>query len=286
MTILNAITQIQANVLDCHKIIQRAPNVPPDQVSVYPFVVAYPQSGTAKVAPVDMITTLHNMVLELHGTRKDLPRDLQRIYQAVQSIPDSIYQGHVDGDYTAFETWQDITGQLLPMNYNGVDTLGMRYTINQLKIQIAHSTNATASDLRMTPENLALVMRDAILADHANIRQAPEYPTDEPSAFPFLVVYPVAVNAVMEYGRIVNYDYTLRVELHVSSGHGLSRSMTEIIGYADTIPMTMLIAPLFKQALHRGQVNYTLGRLQYGNIETLGYVFDLSGIRQEYVTYE
>ena len=77
---------------------------------------------------------LHNLVVELHVARKDLPRDIQKALVYSESIPNVILLKFKNGTFTAIEMLDTITYEFLAMAWAGVDTIGFRFTINQVKM--------------------------------------------------------------------------------------------------------------------------------------------------------
>ena len=109
--------------------IQSAPETLPDGARAFPFVVAYPGAGI-----IDNVSGqpkfLDSIIVELHVARKYLPRDYDQAVYYVYLIPNAIFNALV-GNVVAF---RDITfSGLIPMNYAGQDTLGFRWTVNNVK---------------------------------------------------------------------------------------------------------------------------------------------------------
>ena len=65
-TLQAAITQIQA-LTEAVSGVRAAPDEPPDQISHFPFVACFPESGYyTPGAPAGMMQGLHNIVVEVH----------------------------------------------------------------------------------------------------------------------------------------------------------------------------------------------------------------------------
>ena len=66
---------------------RQAPYVPPDNIQAYPFCTAYPDSFTAKLGqPAQMYTVIYEVVLQLHVTRKDLPRAYEQSIKYPEAV--------------------------------------------------------------------------------------------------------------------------------------------------------------------------------------------------------
>jgi len=114
--------------------IRSAPEDPPDKPALFPFVVTYPESGTYRQGPARVMTGLHNILIELHVARKDLPRDYATIMNLIDVIPYELNLLLNDGGFSTIQTWDNIEYVLGTLMWNGVETLGVRYTMTEVKI--------------------------------------------------------------------------------------------------------------------------------------------------------
>jgi hypothetical protein len=132
MSLSGAIGEIQA-LMEALTGIQGAPQYPPASINEFPFIVCYPETGIIKGStPLGNITWLHNITLQLHVMRYDLVNNLDVVYDYVELIPHTIYNNLEL--FTALDTPGEITGELAVMRWNNVTTIGIDYTIGQVKI--------------------------------------------------------------------------------------------------------------------------------------------------------
>lgn len=115
----------------------------PEQLpEVENWVVLYP-GNTRFIGgePAGYMTTLYDVVIELHTTRNTLPQAIKRIIPYFDDIPnalfDDLFNGYMNGTVS---TIGEITSTgLVAMNYAGIDTIGFRYTVTGIKLQTAVS---------------------------------------------------------------------------------------------------------------------------------------------------
>lgn len=81
------------------------------------------------------MTELHSINIELHVARKDLPRDYVKVMELIGTIPKEIWNRLRTGDFSNLETFGDITYLFGPLSWGAVDTLGVTYTLTDVKIQ-------------------------------------------------------------------------------------------------------------------------------------------------------
>jgi hypothetical protein len=134
MALKDAIAEI-VDELQTISDIRRVPDEPPENNDQFPFAVVYPTSGSyAQLMTVEM-RALHNVNIELHVSRKDLPRDFALVMKLIDTIPLELMKLHKDGGFSNLDTFGDIAYIFGPLNWAGVDTLGVTYTITDLKIK-------------------------------------------------------------------------------------------------------------------------------------------------------
>lgn len=139
-TIKNAIQEI-VNELKNLRDLREVPDAPPESNDRFPFAVVYPAAGEFQKLSAGFMVNLHDINIELHVERKDLPRDFNRIVDIFDRIPNQLEEGLEAGRFSAITTW----GTIIyigtdPMSYAGVDTLGVIFTMEDVKLLDTVST--------------------------------------------------------------------------------------------------------------------------------------------------
>lgn len=117
--------------------IRAAPHEPPEDTAVFPFCAAYAGPGEFRTGePAGMMKYLGSIIVDLHLARKDLPRDVERVMTYHESIPNDILEDTTLGGHAQTSGPVSCSG-LIAMEYGGVQTIGLRYTIQNVKIQQA-----------------------------------------------------------------------------------------------------------------------------------------------------
>lgn len=134
-TLQQAIDQIQ-DLVGALTDIRAAPDEPPERMNAYPFAVCFAGDGAYHLGPPDLMTGLHNIILELHVARKNLPRDISTAMGFAKSIPNAIFAGFVAGSLPAISTFEQISYVFgtLP-TWPDTPTVGFRFTIENVKTQ-------------------------------------------------------------------------------------------------------------------------------------------------------
>ena len=114
--------------------IRRVPDTPPESNDQFPFVVVYPASGVFQKESAGWSIALHNINIELHVARKDLPRDFTKIVTLYDRLPNQLESGLENSRFTAITTWGNISYEFGTLQWAGVETLGVVYTMNQVKL--------------------------------------------------------------------------------------------------------------------------------------------------------
>ena len=121
--------------------IRRVPEAPPESNDVFPFVVVYPLTGEYDLhTPEDMVG-LHSINIELHVARKDLARDFGTLVDIMDDIPRELLDALTDGDIgesssdVNLSTFGAINYTFGALEWAGVETLGVTYTINEVKVK-------------------------------------------------------------------------------------------------------------------------------------------------------
>lgn len=135
-----AITQIQKYIATLDGI-RAAPAVPPENIGGnYPFVLARPGTGTIGFGPTGVKKALHNIVIELHIARKDLPRDIATALPFCDSIPNLLqYKLLNDNKWNGtVDTFESIAYRFMSWDWEGgIKTVGFEFVVNNVKIQSA-----------------------------------------------------------------------------------------------------------------------------------------------------
>jgi len=128
---------IQDIILELREIsdLRKVPDEPPENSNQFPFVIVYPGLGDYKTGPPGLVTGLHNIRMELHVVRRDLPRDFEKVMNLIDEIPEKLYTTLKDGGFSNLETFGNIEYEFSPLSYGGVDTLGVIYIITGVKVQ-------------------------------------------------------------------------------------------------------------------------------------------------------
>ena len=132
MTIEAAIGAIQA-IVGAVSGIKGAPDYPPESLGVYPMAVCYPGDGDVEIKVAGEMQGLHNIVLEVHAARKNLKTDVDALIGFGDTIPAALLADTtLDG---AVDTFGGMSYRFGGMSYNGMDTIGWRFTLRNVKIR-------------------------------------------------------------------------------------------------------------------------------------------------------
>lgn len=101
------------------------------------WVVIYPGSTTfIGGQPAGCMTSLYSVVIEIHTPRNNLPQAIKKVMPYYDDIPNALFDELFDTKFTStVDTFEsiDCTG-LISMSYAGVETVGFRYTVKNVKI--------------------------------------------------------------------------------------------------------------------------------------------------------
>ena len=118
--------------------IRQAPVNPTETANVYPFVMCYVINGRLVNGAMGTRKHLVNIAVELLTARKDLARDMALISPYIDSISSAIIAEVSDSGDRFTGTISAIEGidyELLQnFNYAGVEMIGYRFTMNNVKI--------------------------------------------------------------------------------------------------------------------------------------------------------
>jgi len=113
--------------------IASAPDFPPESPNVFPFVVCYPSSGNFGGFPTGTMTGLHNVIVELHINRKNMPLDMEKLQTYIEAIPKKLLGSPTLSG--TVQTYNGINYSINAVTWANVETVAVIYTINNLKIQ-------------------------------------------------------------------------------------------------------------------------------------------------------
>jgi hypothetical protein len=114
--------------------IRRVPEEPPENNDAFPFVVGFPSTGIYTGRP-NVMKGLHNIAIELHVARKDLPRDYSKVMGIIDEIPYQLMKLQVDSGFSTVATFGQIDYTFGALQWAGIDTLGVTYIINDVKVE-------------------------------------------------------------------------------------------------------------------------------------------------------
>ena len=117
--------------------IRRVPDDPPEDNEQFPFLVAMAQDGVYTQGPAQVMKALHSVRLELHVSRKDLPRDYKHVMKLIDEIPYYLMKHLNDGGFSNLATFGEITYIFDDLAWAGTPTLGVIYTVTNVKVQTA-----------------------------------------------------------------------------------------------------------------------------------------------------
>jgi len=116
-----------------HTNIKLAPDFMPESPTVFPFLAVFSDDGVWEFGVPGEKRGLHNIVVEIHISRKDLPIDLEQVMSFSDSIPNSIMSDPTLGGTCS--TFTELSYSIVPMNWGNVQTLGFRFIIRNVKHQ-------------------------------------------------------------------------------------------------------------------------------------------------------
>jgi hypothetical protein len=135
-TLQDAITQVQTIVSGVSGI-RAAPNYPPENINDFPFAVAFPGDGEFDIEMGNLSDGIHNIVVELHVARKDLPRDVATAGAYIDSISLALWsKPTLSGRIRWFKK---ISYKFGPLGWGGADTLGIRFTIHGIELATSYT---------------------------------------------------------------------------------------------------------------------------------------------------
>lgn len=132
--IQDVVTEIQTEVAKVSGILQ-APTYPPEKMSEYPFSVCYPDNGRITPETRGATKGLHYIVIEVHLARKLLPTTVESAIRYIDLVPEELWKSVFDSEFSSFDTFGAISYELASMEWAGVETIGVRFTIEDVKVK-------------------------------------------------------------------------------------------------------------------------------------------------------
>ncbi len=106
----------------------------------FPFAVVYPLTGYFNTLTTSaQMKGMHSINIELHIAREDLPRDFSKLMDLIDEIPYQIIKLRNDGLLSHMATFGNIEYTFGEMIWAGIKTLGVAYTITEVKVERAIS---------------------------------------------------------------------------------------------------------------------------------------------------
>lgn len=112
--------------------------LPESLPTVENWVVMYPgETEFIPGLPAGYMTALYNVIIELHTPRNILQHSHKRVMPFYDDIPIKLFDDLLDTKLdNTVSTFGNITSTgLISMRYAGIDTIGFRYTVRDIKLQ-------------------------------------------------------------------------------------------------------------------------------------------------------
>lgn len=135
--ILDAAAAIQAAIRKRDTgILREVPDIPPENVSAYPFVVIHAGDGEITGNSPEDVRGDHSLAMEIHIARKDMPYDYTTATMALGLVVDAVFSGYKDHELRPVERYERVSYSLRPMRWGGIDTIGYDIRIEGVKIRV------------------------------------------------------------------------------------------------------------------------------------------------------
>ena len=119
--------------------IRKAPDYPPEQLNVFPFIMVYPGKGEWNSDTPGGKRWLGSVIVELHIARVDLARDVEAALGYYESIPNALLKpvATMAGDrfVSTIDTFGTIDEYFGKLDWADTQTIGWRWTINGIKMR-------------------------------------------------------------------------------------------------------------------------------------------------------
>lgn len=101
-----------------------------------PFPVVYQQNDRYLHEPQGVMTGLHNIVIEIHlSTAQDVSRAVEEVAKFADPVANAIFADHMNRIYSTILTMGEISAEFVYSDWNGVDTLALRFVVQNVKVQ-------------------------------------------------------------------------------------------------------------------------------------------------------
>jgi hypothetical protein len=117
--------------------VRGAPAAVPEDIAAYPFAVTYASGGVWEFGPAGDKKGLHSVTVELHVARKELPRDVAKAMPFGDTIPNALMRDPTLGGTAS--TFGRIRYSFGPLGWGGMDTIGFRFVLEDIKVLSAIS---------------------------------------------------------------------------------------------------------------------------------------------------
>ena len=119
----------------------------------------------------------------------------------------------------------------------------------------------------------------------SGVKQAPDYPPEKASAFPFVAVMPwsgeLEFGAVSDTGGIKRGLHDIAVEVHINRKM-LPLDVQKAMLYSDSVPNALMANKTLSGTCSCFErITYEMGDMGWGNIQTLGFRFIIRNIKIE-----
>lgn len=133
MTIQAAIEAVNDIILANVTGVKGALDYPPDSLPEELVMLTYYGGGTSETQSSGMTKDLFDIISELHVFRKDLPRDMRLLMENLDDVRDALHTDPTLNATVSTFGYVEITPPM-PADYNGMQTLMMRYILKNVKI--------------------------------------------------------------------------------------------------------------------------------------------------------
>jgi hypothetical protein len=123
MSLLALVQAVQDAILTVNGI-RNAPDYPPDQVNVFPYVITYIDGGKWNRSNGSRYDVKAKIAVELHIGRTDLPRNVATAMGFVESIPKAVLGYATISNGYVFEDCEFSFG---PLGWGDTDTIGFKW---------------------------------------------------------------------------------------------------------------------------------------------------------------
>lgn len=100
-----------------------------------PVTMVYAANGQGVMSPVGSMTYLHNVQLSFVGSFDELPRTNEFILKHLEPIVEAIYAKLASGGFANAVGIGNVTYEIGPQDWGGLNVYGLFFTFNDVKIQ-------------------------------------------------------------------------------------------------------------------------------------------------------